>query len=213
MDVGENMKILHHTIVFAATLFYGSVAVANTIGIDFTTPEVQRNNSLNTWTLGFAFTANTNLTLTELGFFDSNKDGLSESHQVGLFNNEGDLLTSGTVESNHYLDGWFRWVDVSDVNLIADEEYIVMGVAGSELYAADQLISNMIVDSNITFENSMYSRTNSLTSGRFLSNQGFFGGNIKTIPDNSNISNVPVPASVWLFGSALLGFVGIKKKR
>jgi len=40
-----------------------------------------------------------------------------------------------------------------------------------------------------------------------------FSGTMAAVPTSISISAVPVPAAVWLFGSALLGMVGVSRKR
>jgi len=40
-----------------------------------------------------------------------------------------------------------------------------------------------------------------------------FSGTMAAVPTSISISAVPVPAAVWLFGSALLGMIGVSRKR
>jgi len=40
-----------------------------------------------------------------------------------------------------------------------------------------------------------------------------FAGTMAAVPASLTISAVPVPAAVWLFGSALLGMIGVSRKR
>ncbi|HKV98494.1 MAG TPA: PEP-CTERM sorting domain-containing protein [Vicinamibacterales bacterium] len=47
--------------------------------------------------VGWAFEVNSAIDVFSLGFFDVNSDGLTSSHDVGLFNSSGTLLASATV--------------------------------------------------------------------------------------------------------------------
>ncbi len=40
-----------------------------------------------------------------------------------------------------------------------------------------------------------------------------YAGTMGAIPVSLNISAVPVPAAVWLFGSGLLGLVGVARRK
>jgi len=41
---------------------------------------------------------------------------------------------------------------------------------------------------------------------------GFFSASLDNVSFTTNVSPVPVPAAVWLFGSGLIGLIGMKKK-
>jgi hypothetical protein len=71
------------------------------------------------FTLGWEFTLRTTIKVTGLGVFDDSLDGLAESHDVGLWDTSGNLLTSGTVGSGTagtLIDN-FRYVNVKSVTL------------------------------------------------------------------------------------------------
>ena len=76
-------------------------------------------------TLGFTFSVNSAITVTDLGIFDWSLDGLLEAHQVGLWNSGGSLLASVTVPSGTaaVLDGDFRYVAISSLSLTSGETY------------------------------------------------------------------------------------------
>src|SRR4051794_39719346 len=52
------------------------------------------------YSVGWEFTVNSNITLTQLGYWDQEGNGFVSSHQVGLFSDAGTLLTSTTVASS-----------------------------------------------------------------------------------------------------------------
>lgn len=71
------------------------------------------------FTVGYEFSTNQIITVSDLGFYDQNADGLVTSHPVGLFNICEQLLTSGTVPSGTggTLQGEFRYTSVTPVVL------------------------------------------------------------------------------------------------
>lgn len=82
-------------------------------------------------TVGFKFTANKNLTVNALGFYDDKQDGLSSSHDVGIYDLSGTLLASTSIASGTSagLDGKFRYSSISSFNLSAGQSYIIAGLA------------------------------------------------------------------------------------
>ncbi len=82
-------------------------------------------------TVGFKFTANQNLTVSALGFYDDKQDGLNSSHDVGIYDLSGTLLTSTSIASGTSagLDGKFRYSSIASFNLSAGQSYIIAGLA------------------------------------------------------------------------------------
>jgi hypothetical protein len=90
-------------------------------------------------TIGWAFTAQQNLILTDLGFYDAGADGLLQAHAVGLYSDSGTLLVSGTVAPGTLapLDGLFRYVSVAPSALVAGTTYVI---GAHVLGSADQWV-------------------------------------------------------------------------
>src|SRR5690348_15752384 len=65
--------------------------------------------------LGFVFTANTAFTVNSLGYFDATGNGFQSSHQVGLFDSNGNLLTSATLSAGagDPLTNSFRYTSIT----------------------------------------------------------------------------------------------------
>lgn len=78
-------------------------------------------------TVGWSFAPTANLTVTALGFFDVGGDGLSGSHQLGIWRDDGTLLGSATIAAgtSAALDGGFRYVDSADFALLAGSTYVI----------------------------------------------------------------------------------------
>jgi hypothetical protein len=77
-------------------------------------------------TVGYTFTANTNLSVSAIGFWESNTSvPLGEAHQVGLWTSTGTLLASGTVQVNSPVTGNWRYASITPVTLTAGQQYVV----------------------------------------------------------------------------------------
>jgi hypothetical protein len=82
-------------------------------------------------TMGWSFEPNDELSLTHLGFFDAQGDGLDVSHRVGLWTADGDLLAEAYVPSGtdaSLLDG-YRYVEIGSLALHAGQTYIIGATA------------------------------------------------------------------------------------
>jgi hypothetical protein len=81
-------------------------------------------------TIGYSFTPNENITVTDLGFLAYLGGGLAESHEVGIYDTSGDLLASALVPAGTAapLTGDFRYVAIPDLDLTAGTEYICAGL-------------------------------------------------------------------------------------
>jgi hypothetical protein len=71
-------------------------------------------------TAGYRFSTSRDLTISALGFFDDQEDGLLSSHDVGIFAAGSQaLLASTTIAagSSAYLQGGFRWAALTPFTL------------------------------------------------------------------------------------------------
>jgi hypothetical protein len=79
--------------------------------------------------MGWSFTANTDFTVDQLGFFDARFDGLLFSHRVAIWDVAARaIVVQGTVPSGTVapLVGGFRYVGVADTDLAAGRSYFAM---------------------------------------------------------------------------------------
>src|SRR5436309_1122273 len=107
-----------------------SPAHAAAPAIDFTAPTV--DYTVGAWSLGWAFSTNTDVDVTALGFYDDNQDGLMEAHRVGIFDSAQNLLVFGEVNPASPLIGWFRYRDVTPITLAAGQTYVIGATTGRE---------------------------------------------------------------------------------
>ena len=121
------MKMKHFAALAAAVgaMSVAVVAHAGTPALDF-----DQNNGLTLgngpFTLGWEFTTSAKLKLDGLGVFDDSLDGLNESHDVGLWDNFGNLLASTTVgsgTSGTLIDN-FRYNSISPLTIGAGTYFI-----------------------------------------------------------------------------------------
>lgn len=134
-------------------------------------------------TRGWRFTTNQAILVTDLGVFDSNLDGLSETHDVGIFDSTGTLLVSVTVPNGGTatLINQFRSVSIAPLLLAAGQTFQIgatylNGSGGTQIFFSN----GMTVDPAITFDTGFASAGTGLvnpTSGDFNFRNSFFGPN------------------------------------
>lgn len=159
-------------------------------------------------TLGTIFTANQTLTVTQMGIYDLGNNGLVEAHDVGLWEEDGTLLASVTIQSgtgSALLNG-YRWEDLStSVTLNSGQTYVLgayynLNGNGDHIKTSATINSAFTVGANAAVETMGDSLAmpiynyNTVTLDSYSSYKGFFGPNLVA---------VPVPATI------LLGFLGL----
>jgi len=94
------------------------------VGNVYTTPQ----------SFGDTFTPTANITVTALGFYDVSGGGLIDSHNVGIFNSAGTLLSDATVPSGTggTLVDSFRYESISPLSLTAGDTYTLAGLVLTE---------------------------------------------------------------------------------
>ncbi|MEQ8316774.1 MAG: PEP-CTERM sorting domain-containing protein [Phycisphaerales bacterium] len=157
--------------------------------------------------VGFRFTADVDMSVTDLGILSNDGDGALDSpHMVGIWRNSDQaLLGSVMVMPSSTLIGDFRYEAVTPFNLVAGERY----TAGA-LYTADD--NDSYFSSPATLDLNGISDTN----GVFPS-EGSLGFTFPT-EDSTNLARlgpnflwVPAPSSLALLG--LGGFVAARRRR
>ncbi|WKZ81341.1 MAG: PEP-CTERM sorting domain-containing protein [Fimbriimonadaceae bacterium] len=158
--------------------------------------------------LGWRFTPNQDLWLTDLGNFDGEMDGFLASVEVGVFEWDTDILVSssvlggGTVET---LDGFFRYKAVTPVQLVSGRDYIIWGHNGHDLhttntYATETYAPEITVLANGARYNGWGGVSNGGNAGSYTTYSG----------PNFKFSTVPEPATL---GTLALGAIALVRRR
>ena len=199
------MRIVRFALLLLTITFLSGALRADTaaVALGSFTPERKQG----TQTFGWRFTVNTPIQVTKLGILDVDRNGLSDSHQIGIWDEATKaLLASATVPigTTALLDGDFRFVDVTPKRL-APGSYVIGA------YYVDSVrdwnvrdAASMTVQPQITHTGSCYSSP--VPSGFAFPNvqenlpRGHFGPNFQFIPASE------IAATLFDFDSALNAF-------
>jgi hypothetical protein len=182
--------------------------------VSFTSASAFTNGS--SATDGFQFTVNSPVSVSSLGIWDFNSDGLVESHMVAIFTTSGTIVASANVPGGTgatLLDG-FRYVSILPTTLLPGIYNI--GAFYSDVPIQDTAAiqaQGFSTDPRITFNGSRAAGGTSLTNPTTPLagfDPGIFGPNFllttaSTVPENG--STLP------LLGLALVPFVCTLKRR
>jgi hypothetical protein len=187
----------------AAALLLSASARADTVALDYTGGSIVSSVQ---YTLGWSFSLSSPITITHIGIFDYQNNGLIDSHAVGIFNTSGSVpLVSGTIASGtgaELIDG-FRYISVTPTVLAAGTynigAYYATG-ADAYIYSA----STVSLAGPVTFG---AARSN---SGLALANPtGGGSGNSYIAP---NFQFVPEPTTALLFLGGAAGLL-LRRRR
>jgi hypothetical protein len=109
------------------------------------------------FSIGYQFTVGaSNITVDALGFLDVGRDGLQTAHNVGLWDDTGNLLTSVLVASgtSATLAGFFRYAaTIAPITLASGQTYRVAGSFQSGTDRFSSTYSGLTIDPAITIPN------------------------------------------------------------
>ena len=96
-------------------------------------------------TMGWEFTTNSAILVTDLGVFDDSQNGLGQSRPVGIFSNAGVLLASATVPAGAAapLINQFRSVPITPLLLPAGQTFRI-GAFYQASFPSDQIVFSAI---------------------------------------------------------------------
>ena len=154
-------------------------------------------------TIGWEFTAQSDIVISDLGWIDTGNPGLGTTHEVGIFDENQVLLASTTVQAgtaSTFVDG-FRYEPIAPLALAAGKNYVVAGrVRGADnvgVSSFDPLPPGFTLDPEISL---VGGRTN---GGHHLFNYPGMFFRADRIYFGPNFQIVPAP------GAVLLGFIGL----
>lgn len=202
--------------VIAATLVTLGASVSAAPVLDFTS-DSNLNWTGNNYNLGYSFSVSSEITIGTLGVFDAGSDGLTSSHEVGLWTLGGTHLATATVGPSSTLSdpsasglGSYVYSDITDVVLGAGTYVIAANYFGSSdlvSYASQGIFSN---DAAVTYIDKAWSSAGSssvsIPVSFSASQQGYFGPSFQ-------IATIPVPAAFPLLFAALGGLAFAARRR
>ena len=201
----KSVRILVLTV--GLILIAGPICAQASMAIDFANPTVDLTNG--NWSLGWAFTVNQPIMVQSLGFYDDQKNGLTQLHDVGIFNAAQQLIVVGQVTPNDPLLSWWRWTNVTPTLLVPQEQYEIAAVTGAENYTWAP--TGFVVDPQVNFAlDSYFTPSNGVLTYPNASDQivGYFGPNFSTEP----VGVIPVPGSLLLLVPGLAGVLGLRRR-
>jgi hypothetical protein len=156
----------------------------------------QQGSSGGPWTFGFSFTTSSVQTFNALGVADTDSIGLSQLHDIGLYDTSGSLLASvlGVTGTADAVQDGFVWAAINPITL--NPGTYIVGASGQwdvDRYAYSGTFS---VDAGYTFNIGKFSQSLSLAFPSQDIGVNFFGANI------SSTVTPPVPAPLPVVGAA-----------
>jgi hypothetical protein len=204
------------TIPSVVLLFFSSVsvAVAGTL-LTFQAPVSGNSFDNNRSIHGWEFLVNQPITVTHLGLYDDQSDGLDIATPVGLFRlSDGELLTSGIISAgtSDPLIDLFRYVDVTDATLAAGEEYVLAQYTNDPLQtnhdAMLEAYDVRTVDPAITLGLGRFQgNLDSLSLPTRIDSRGVY-----FVGPNALFTAVPISPVGWLLAPAFGAIIGKRRR-
>lgn len=202
-------------IIFTLVLATSSVGLRGATFFNFASAPTSTDLPLS---LGIQFTANTEISVTSLGYYDFGDDGFLSSHLVGIFDSNGVLLGSTTLAAGTgaTLVGDFRYQTIAPIILSEGETYVMAATTNGNLdpwaYGVPgTTITGFSVDPAITISPNaalfLYQADNILRDPTNTAGYTIYAG------PNVMGDAVPEPATGSLMGMPLLAFFLHQRRR
>ena len=172
------------------------------------------SNSFADRTFGYNFfTGAGGLTVTSLGFWDADGDGLDESHEVGIWDVTGTTLLASAVVgagTSGNLDSGFRFVSIAPVVLAASTEFLAGAFLGANTDAVIRFTaasgSSGVTLGSTRFDFPVFGVFTAPTGTQGTNfDDGYFGPNLNGL-------TVPEPSTLSILGLGLLAGLGYRRR-
>jgi hypothetical protein len=199
-------------VLLVAAFLLVSVASAATIAmtINIATPPAGSSALMRGW----AFTLANTTTVSRLGWYDAGQDGLTASHQIGIWDiTGGTLFMSGTVSSGTAdpLTDRFRFTsNLSGTTTLAPGGYVIGGLSDS----GDGTV-RLMGPGDVTFAPGISYIQDRVGGGTFSYPASTGGFDIGYFGPNFLVGEaaVPEPATLFLVGGALSALTSLRRRR
>jgi hypothetical protein len=159
---------------------------------------------------GWQFNTNSTITIDAFGYYDEGSNGLADNHLVSLWDaSTENLITSATVLAGTFgtlIDG-FRYFSITPVALDPGGAFVISAFNPTSA-DGNITLSTLSAISEISYDNGRLGFGAGFPDIHFSSPGGRFGPNFSV-----SVNAVPIPAAIWLFGTALIGLVGFGNRR
>src|ERR1700680_555420 len=204
-------------LLVALSTFLPSAVLADTSAITITNTTGQSLSNA-PFTLGWEFTTNQQIKVTQLGVFDDSLNGLVDSYQVGIWDSSGTLLGMATVLSGtgDPLVNQFRYAAINGgpITLAAGQNYEIgaLYLDGNDPLIFPGNATGFASDPSITFDQSSYAGGGTLTdpTNSISTSPSYFGPNFLI---GTSITQTPEPSGLLLLGSGLFAVAGAIKHK
>ncbi|TLU67243.1 hypothetical protein FE810_02875 [Thalassotalea litorea] len=207
-------KSMSYLMGVSLTILLSIIKPANA-GAIFTFDQPRFSYTNNSWEFAFNFEVLDTVTVTGLGYFSDPRTGMADEHDVALFDSEGNLLATATIDNTNDLFQFFRWERVSDL-ILPPGNYQVVGVSGSDRYTWSDI--NVVFDPNISYISYSWRVDNNGTADylnftrpdlRYV--YGFRGPNV-FLGNFREITSVVEPPTILMLVTFIFAFTFIRKK-
>jgi hypothetical protein len=184
-------------------LWTGSQAHASIIALDWSSGGSEGNSS---FTRGWSFTSANEIEVTALGWYDAAQNGLTDAHEVRIWDLSGNSIMSATVRSgtSDPLTGKFRYNStISGTTRLQAGTYVIGGLSTNNDAAIRRIpLANLLMGAGITYGQNRATGSASLsypsTSPTNI-DAGYFGPNFMF----QQVTAVPTPSTLPLMGLSL----------
>lgn len=155
-------------------------------------------------TVGWEFTLSSPVTVTSLGFYDFDDDGLVNDHDVSIWDSSANVVVSASVTTSGWSDAGYFWESVTPVTLSAGTYRIGAAIYGDDYYYSGA--SSVITATPVTYSGGVYAVGSFDYPDNLSSNNGRFGPNF-------TFTAVPEPATMLLLGTGLAVLTALRREK